>query len=118
MSDEFEDYKITNIKDEYGPYKLGETLRIRLPNDWTPEGAKFPLDDSKTTITSKEWNEVMSRMAIEATDAMIVRTLKPLPFIPLTQKQKLKRRLKDLKQRCKDIWTIVSGGDIHENCDY
>jgi hypothetical protein len=39
-------------------------------------------------------------------------------YTPLTKWQRSKYKLADLKQRCKDIWTIVSGGDIHENCDY
>lgn len=40
------------------------------------------------------------------------------PGPPPTRKQKIKRWIEDKKQRCKDIWTILSGGDIHENCDY
>lgn len=37
---------------------------------------------------------------------------------PPTKWQRLKYKLADIKQRCKDIWTIISGGggDIHENC--
>ena len=37
-------------------------------------------------------------------------------YKPLTCRQRFKYRIKDIKQRCKDIWTIVSGGDIHRNC--
>ena len=40
-------------------------------------------------------------------------------YKPPTKWQRFKNRLVDYKQRCKDIWTILSGGDIHENCgDY
>lgn len=37
---------------------------------------------------------------------------------PLTKWQRMKLRLMDIKQRCKDIWTIVSGGDVHRDCGY
>lgn len=32
--------------------------------------------------------------------------------------QKFKHRLQDYHQRAKDIWTILRGRDIHENCGY
>ena len=38
--------------------------------------------------------------------------------IPLTKWQRFKYKLQDIKQRCKDIWIIVTGGNIHENCGY
>lgn len=37
---------------------------------------------------------------------------------PPTRWQRFKRRLQDLKQRAKDIWTILRGKDIHENCGW
>lgn len=41
-----------------------------------------------------------------------------LNVFPLTRWQRFKYKLTDLKQRCKDIWTIISGGDVHRNCGY
>lgn len=35
-----------------------------------------------------------------------------------TRWQKFKYRLQDYRQRVKDIWTILKGGDIHEDCGY
>lgn len=34
-------------------------------------------------------------------------------YKPPTRKQRIKYWLQDKKQRCKDIWTILSGGDVH-----
>jgi hypothetical protein len=39
-------------------------------------------------------------------------------YKPPTKWQRFKYRLADLRQRAKDIWTILSGGDIHSNCGY
>lgn len=40
------------------------------------------------------------------------------PFKPLTRWQKFKNRLHDYRQRARDIWTILHGKDIHEDCGY
>lgn len=37
-------------------------------------------------------------------------------YKPPTRWEKFKYKLNDYKQRCKDIWTIVSGGDVHRDC--
>lgn len=39
-------------------------------------------------------------------------------YTPPTKWQKFKYRLQDYRQRAKDIWTILRGKDIHENCGY
>lgn len=36
----------------------------------------------------------------------------------LTRKEKFKYWLGDWRKRFKDCWTILRGGDIHENCGY
>lgn len=41
------------------------------------------------------------------------------PGPPPTRKRRIRWWIEDKKQRAKDIWTILSGSDIHENCgDY
>lgn len=37
-------------------------------------------------------------------------------YKPPTRWERFKYKLNDYKQRCKDIWTIVSGGDVHRDC--
>lgn len=44
--------------------------------------------------------------------------MKAMCYKPLTRWQRFKYRIEDLKQRTKDIRTIVSGGDVHKNCGY
>ncbi len=39
-------------------------------------------------------------------------------YTPPTRWQRFKYHILDYRQRCKDIWTIVSGGDVHEDCGY
>lgn len=39
-------------------------------------------------------------------------------YVPPTKWQRFKYRMQDIKQRFKDIRTIVSGGDIHKDCGY
>lgn len=39
-------------------------------------------------------------------------------YIPATRWQRFKYKIEDYKQRCKDIWTILKGDDIHKNCGY
>lgn len=39
-------------------------------------------------------------------------------YVPPTKWQRLKYRMQNIGQRFKDIWTIVSGGDIHKDCGY
>lgn len=46
------------------------------------------------------------------------RQLKFWGYKPPTRYQRFKAYWKDKAQRCKDIWTIISGGDIHDNCGY
>ena len=36
----------------------------------------------------------------------------------ITKWQRFKYRLRNYRQRAKDIWTILRGGDIHEDCGY
>lgn len=38
--------------------------------------------------------------------------------IKVTRWLRFKNKMTDYKQRTKDIWTILSGGDIHKDCDY
>lgn len=54
-----------------------------------------------------------------AEDLMKTNALQDMLFMgvkPITKWQKFKYKIKDYKQRCKDIWTILKGSDIHENC--
>jgi hypothetical protein len=37
---------------------------------------------------------------------------------PPTRWQRWKNRAENLRHRASDIWTIATGGDIHENCGY
>lgn len=39
-------------------------------------------------------------------------------YVPPTKWQRFKYQMQDIKQRFKDVWTIVSGGDIHKDCGY
>lgn len=39
-------------------------------------------------------------------------------YITPTKWQRFKYRMQDIGQCFKDIWTIVSGGDIHKDCGY
>ncbi len=73
---------------------------------------------------SKELLEPMVKRFAEANAAEIIfrsNALEDALFMglkPPTKWQRFKYKLEDIKKRFKDIWTIVSGGDIHKNCGY
>jgi hypothetical protein len=72
---------------------------------------QFNLDDfSKMLKQSNHLNNIA--------DELIRKDTLDLMYTPLTRWQRFKYRMDDIKQRFKDIWTIVSGGDIHRNCGY
>ena len=81
----------------------------------------------RVQIGLKEWNALNEAsirfMASKyAEDIMKPNYLADMLFMgykPPTKWQKFKYKLSDLKQRAKDIWTILKGGDVHEDCgDY
>lgn len=83
----------------------------------------FKIHEYKPEITIKEITERFARsydFEKAARDLMkenyyYVLGGKPKPP---TRWQRFKYRLQDLKQRAKDIWTILRGRDIHENCGW
>lgn len=101
--------------------KISQHLLIRLPNEYmavvsTP-GQPFTLKEYDEQILS----EATKRFAACAADKVIADNefMKDAAFYglkPLTRWQKFKRRIADYKQRYKDIWTILCGRDVHEDC--
>lgn len=72
-----------------------------------------------------EYNEriVKARIAdlVEEQANFIMDTNNILEFFgykPPTRKERIARWWIDKKQRCKDIWTILRGGNIHEDYGY
>lgn len=68
------------------------------------------LEEYKTRILEPCVKQFMSKHADDIM-AMHLNNL-PLP----TYLECCKYKWQDIKQRAKDIWTIVSGGDIHDDC--
>lgn len=93
--------------------KIGSVFRIRLPNDYTLKD----YDKDILQEASKRYADVTA-YELMAQKEHFADMLLTFGYRPPTKWQKFKRRMQDLKQRYKDIWTIVSGGDVHENCDY
>lgn len=79
----------------------------------------------KSSYTLDDYNRIISdasarfKAAAIADGIMKENSLADMLAMGYTQPtrwQKFKYRIDDLKQRCKDILTIVSGGDIHDGC--
>jgi hypothetical protein len=79
----------------------------------------YNLDDCDKQILSEATRRFAVASALEAQlKSNHLADMLAMGYKPPTRWQRFKYRLADLKQRCKDIWTIVSGGDVHENCGY
>lgn len=71
----------------------------------------------KENLTLADYSEkILKPLANEMAREIAIEILKTPIGLPATRKQKFKWWIEDKKQRCKDIWTILTGGDIHENC--
>lgn len=72
---------------------------------------------------SKQISEITRYFAEAAGYNLIMRKnaladMLAMGYMPPTRWQRFKYRIEDIKQRFKDIWIIVSGGDVHKNCGY
>lgn len=77
-------------------------------------------------MTLEDYNKKILKPMIEQfaraqTEELLSRNcrLEDMLFVgykPPTRWERFKYRINDYKQRCKDIWTIVSGGDVHRDC--
>lgn len=99
-------------------------IRIKLPNDYQVKDGPILHINEPMTLKDYEKNilqDAVKRFAsvnqweIEARKRYIEHMLFYGIYKPSTKWQRFR---KDIKQRFKDIWTIVSGGDVHKNCDY
>lgn len=105
--------------------KIGKTIRIRLPDDYKVEDRNKLAIDNKN-LTTEEYGILLEaklrydacKIAEDLMRADRLADMLYMGYTPPTRWQRFKYRLQDLQQRCKDIWTIVSGGDIHDNCVY
>lgn len=74
----------------------------------------FTLDD-----WSEQIMKPMLQRCVEAEVKMYEKYKEDLKFWgwkPPTRYERFKSFWRDKGRRCKDIWTIISGGDIHNNC--
>ena len=100
-----------------------EPLRIRLPDNYI---MKDNNDNKPLTIADYDkriLQPAMERFAACQAHKLIADEVFKNDGLfyglkPPTKWQKFKYRLQDYRQRAKDIWTILRGKDIHENCGY
>jgi hypothetical protein len=81
-----------------------------------PEDKPFTLDDYKSML-----EDATRRFAIDYLELLRSNPLLDMlskDYIPPTRRQRLRNRLNDLRRRAKDIWTILRGGDVHEDCGH
>lgn len=110
----------------FTPQSENNTLRIRLPNDYVVKQpivtkGKVPsinIDDYSKMLATATNRFAASKLADDLLKKDVFADMLFMGYKPPNRWQKFKCRLKDYKQRCKDIWTIVSGGDVHEDCGY
>lgn len=72
---------------------------------------------------NKQLSGITNRFAVSAMAEDLMRKdaltdMLAMGYTPPTRWQRFKYRIEDIKQRMNDIWTIVSGGDVHKNCGY
>ena len=106
-----------------------EPLRIRLPDNYI---MKDNNDNKPLTIADYDKRILQPAMKrfVECRiseyelreeyklDVLFGSKQSGIPYKPPTRWQRFKRRLYDYQQRAKDIWTILRGKDIHEDCGY
>lgn len=108
--------------------KIGSALRIRLPNDCVVDNP-IKINRIGPSVNLADYDEMIRQVKTRYDACAISEDLLRKDYIndilfmgykhkPPNRRQRFKLKLKDLKQRCKDIWTIVSGGDIHQDCGY
>lgn len=83
---------------------------------------------SKKPLTLDEFNKVILTKELVTREAVRLMTNSNLfleiikfdgpPAPPATRLQLIKLKYYDYRQRIKDAWLILKGGDIHENCGY
>jgi trehalose/maltose hydrolase-like predicted phosphorylase len=76
----------------------------------------------KNFMAIDEFHRIVFRQNVftnEMADKIIRDNLNYFKNLPKpTRKQRLKWWWQDKVQRAKDIWTILSGGDVHKDCGY
>lgn len=79
----------------------------------------------KSNYTLEDYNEQVVKVTARFTAAKIYEDLTRENILadmlhygykPPTRWQKFKYRVGNIVQRVKDVWTIVSGGDVHRDC--
>ena len=60
----------------------------------------------------------MGRLVEQANRSNLLLGMLAVGCVPPTRWQRIKNRIADYGRRAKDIWTILRGRDIHENCGY
>lgn len=80
-------------------------------------GDRLTLDDEDSTILAEATRRFMlCRIADDLTRKNMLADMMFMGYVPPTRWQRFKYRLRDIGQRGRDIWAILSGGDIHESC--
>ncbi len=78
----------------------------------------YTLDDYNEQLKKASMRFLASSIAEDAMQKNCLADMLYMGYKPPTRWQRFKYRIEDIKQRFKDIWTIVSGGDIHRDCGY
>lgn len=80
--------------------------------------SSYTLDDCNRIISDASARFKAAAIADGIMKENALADMLAMGYKPPTRWQKFKYRMQDLKRRIKDIWIIVSGGDVHKNCDY
>lgn len=78
----------------------------------------YTLDDYNKLLVETTARFAACRVADEVLRKNALADMLYMGYTPPTRRQRFKSHIYDIKQRFKDIWTIVSGGDVHKNCGY
>ena len=79
---------------------------------------QITLDDYSKLISDATVRFAAARVAEDLHRGDALADMLYMGYTPPTRLDRVRYWFKDKAQRARDIWIILSGGDIHENCGY
>jgi hypothetical protein len=99
-------------------HKIGSNLRIKLPDDYQINEKQFTFNEYEEILKNAAQRFIDCKLEDEAFKQNIFSDMLYYDYKPPTRWQRFKQIIKNFCEAIRDIWIIVSGGDIHKDCGY